>query len=276
VFPVKTFVVYEAPVANCMPPVEALNHKISPSLVVFAAVMVTNPDSQAVAFVVSSISVIEKPLIIFIAFPKQKVCLLSAVIDGELCEYKNLLKINKTKTTILFLNFRDFLFLIINLCVFCYFCNKAQFNTSIVNKIMDKNIITTVWTGKSHFETDNPSGFKLTMFDKSQDNGDTIGFAPKALMLSSLAGCSGLDVVSLLEKMRAEVTDFKVEVTAELTDEHPRFYNKVKVDYHFTDSNLQSEKIQKAVNLSVTKYCGVMEMFRQFAEVEIEIHLHTI
>ena len=139
---------------------------------------------------------------------------------------------------------------------------------------MVKNIIKTVWTEKSQFKSDNPSGYEFTMFDKSQDNGDVVGFAPKALMLSSLAGCSGLDVVSLLEKMRAEVANFKIEVTAELTDEHPKFYNKVKVDYHFTDSELQPEKIQKAVNLSVTKYCGVMEMFRQFAKVEIEIFLH--
>ena len=141
---------------------------------------------------------------------------------------------------------------------------------------MVKNIIKTVWTEKSQFKSDNPSGYEFTMFDKSQDNGDVVGFAPKALMLSSLAGCSGLDVVSLLEKMRAEVANFKIEVTAELTDEHPKFYNKVKVDYHFTDSELHPEKIQKAVNLSVTKYCGVMEMFRQFAEVEIEIFLHEI
>jgi putative redox protein len=141
---------------------------------------------------------------------------------------------------------------------------------------MVKNIIKTVWTEKSQFESDNPSGYEFTMFDKSQDNGDVVGFAPKALMLSSLAGCSGLDVVSLLEKMRAEVANFKIEVTAELTDEHPKFYNKVKVDYHFTDSELHPEKIQKAVNLSVTKYCGVMEMFRQFADVEIEIFLHEI
>jgi putative redox protein len=141
---------------------------------------------------------------------------------------------------------------------------------------MVKNIIKTVWTEKSQFKSANPSGYEFTMFDKSQDNGDVVGFAPKALMLSSLAGCSGLDVVSLLEKMRAEVANFKIEVTAELTDEHPKFYNKVKVDYHFTDSELQPEKIQKAVNLSVTKYCGVMEMFRQFSEVEIEIFLHEI
>ena len=141
---------------------------------------------------------------------------------------------------------------------------------------MVKNTVSTVWTQKSQFETDNPSGYKLTMFDKSQDNGALIGFAPKALMLSSLAGCSGLDVVSLLAKMRAEVADFRIEVTGELTDGHQKYYKKVRVEYHFTDSNLQPEKIQKAVNLSVTTYCGVMEMFRKFAEVETEIVLHNI
>ena len=139
---------------------------------------------------------------------------------------------------------------------------------------MVKNLVTTKWTQKSQFETDNPSGYKFTMFDKSQDNGDVVGFAPKALMLSSLAGCSGLDVVSLLEKMRAEVAEFYIEVSGELTDEHPKYYHKVKVDYHFSDTNLQEDKIKKAVNLSVTKYCGVMEMFRRFATVETEIHLH--
>lgn len=159
---------------------------------------------------------------------------------------------------------------------FLIFVITAQFKISIFKKIkkMVKNVITTKWMQQSQFETDNPSGYKFTMFDKSQDNGDVVGFAPKALMLSSLAGCSGLDVVSLLEKMRANVTEFYIEVTGELTDEDPKFYNKVKVDYHFKDQNLKPEKIQKAVNLSVTKYCGVMEMFRQFAIVETEIHLH--
>lgn len=141
---------------------------------------------------------------------------------------------------------------------------------------MDKNVVNTKWIQNSQFESDNPSGNKLIMFDKSQDNGNVKGFSPKALMLSSLAGCSGLDVVSLLKKMRAEVAEFYIDVTGELTDEHPRFYKKVKVDYHFKDAELQPEKIQKAVNLSVTRYCGVMEMFRQFSEIKTEIHLHKI
>ena len=100
------------------------------------------------------------------------------------------------------------------------------------------------------------------------------GLRPKALMLSSLAGCSGLDVVSLLKKMRAEVNDFKMVVHGELTEEHPRYYHKVVVEYHFYGSDLQEDKINKAVKLSVDQYCGVMEMFRQFAKVTTEVYLH--
>jgi putative redox protein len=100
------------------------------------------------------------------------------------------------------------------------------------------------------------------------------GLRPKALMLSSLAGCSGLDVVSLLKKMRAEVNDFKMVVHGELTEEHPRYYHKVVIEYHFYGSDLQEDKINKAVKLSVDQYCGVMEMFRQFAKVSTEVYLH--
>jgi putative redox protein len=141
---------------------------------------------------------------------------------------------------------------------------------------MVKNIVSTVWKENMQFESDNPSGHNLFMDAGEENGGKGEGYRPKALMLASLAGCSGLDVVGILKKMHAEVADFKIEVTAELTDEHPKFYNKVKVDYHFTDAELKPKKIQKAVNLSVTKYCGVMEMFRQFADVEIEIHLHDL
>lgn len=141
---------------------------------------------------------------------------------------------------------------------------------------MATNLVKTTWKENMQFESDNPSGISLTMDAGEESGGEGKGYRPKALMLSSLAGCSGLDVVSLLKKMHAEVAEFRIDITAELTDDHPKFYNKVKVDYHFSDTELQPKKIQKAVNLSVTKYCGVMEMFRQFAKVEIEIFLHEL
>ena len=104
--------------------------------------------------------------------------------------------------------------------------------------------------------------------------GEGKGYRPKALMLSGLAGCSGLDVAALIKKMKLEVDDFHIETIANLTDEHPKFYDAVTVEYHFHGSNLQEKKLQRAVNLSVEKYCGVMEMFRQFAKMEIKTIFH--
>mgnify|MGYP000253516757 FL=1 len=131
--------------------------------------------------------------------------------------------------------------------------------------------ITTQWKGNMVFESDNPRWDSI-MMDASEDFGGTnSGMAPKAMMLSSLAGCSGLDVVSVLNKMRVKIDDFKMVVEGELTDEHPKYYHKVSVDYHFYGKDLNENKIKSAVDLSVEKYCGVMEMFRQFAEIKINI-----
>lgn len=136
------------------------------------------------------------------------------------------------------------------------------------------NHITTKWLGKMAFESNNPSGLELKIDASPDDGGEGEGLRPKALMLSGLAGCSGLDIAGLIKKMKLEVDDFHIETIAHLTDEHPRYYDKVVVEYHFHGSNLNEEKLQRAVNLSVEKYCGVMEMFRQFAEMEILTEFH--
>ena len=139
---------------------------------------------------------------------------------------------------------------------------------------MASNTVTTVWKQNMLFESDNPSGHKVLIDTSPEHGGENKGLGPKALMLSSLAGCSGLDVVSLLKKMRAEVDDFKMVVHGELTEEHPKYYHKVAVEYHFYGSDLQEDKINKAVKLSIDQYCGVMEMFRQFAKVTTDVYLH--
>ncbi|MBO0591082.1 OsmC family protein [Cellulophaga sp. E16_2] len=137
------------------------------------------------------------------------------------------------------------------------------------------NHISTKWLGNMTFESNNPSGNSLKIDIAKEDGGDGNGYRPKALMLSSLAGCSGLDVAALIKKMKLEVEEFHIETIANLTDEHPKFYDKVAVEYHFHGANLKEDKLQRAVDLSVEKYCGVMEMFRQFAEVEINTFFHN-
>jgi putative redox protein len=137
------------------------------------------------------------------------------------------------------------------------------------------NHITTTWLGNMKFESTNPSGHNL-FIDAGVDNGGHgEGYRPKALMLSALSGCSGLDVALLIKKMKLKVDDFKIEIEANLTEEHPKFYDKVTMQFHFFGSELNEQKLQRAVDLSVEKYCGVMEMFRQFSELKIETHFHN-
>lgn len=131
--------------------------------------------------------------------------------------------------------------------------------------------VTTTWKQNLQFESDNPSGHSVLIDTSIENGGQNSGLAPKAMMLSSLAGCSGLDVISVLNKMKVTVNDLKIIVTGELTEEHPKYYHSVQVVYQFFGKELPQDKLKKAVDLSVEKYCGVMEMFRKFAEVTIEI-----
>ena len=138
------------------------------------------------------------------------------------------------------------------------------------NKNMDTNTVITNWKkGTTEFECINPNG--VSTFLGTSAKGEKKIASPKAIMLGSLAVCSGLDVVAILKKMRVELDDFKINTTASMTDEHPRFYNDVTVEYHIFDQDLDKEKIEKAVDLSVTRYCGVMEMFRGFSKIKTEI-----
>jgi len=138
-----------------------------------------------------------------------------------------------------------------------------------------QNKVTTHWKGNMQFESDNPNGKTVLMDTSPESGGHNSGLSPKAMMLSSLAGCSGLDVVSILDKMKVKISDFRIDCYGELTDEHPKYYDTVSVEYHFYGEDLNENKIKKAVDLSVDKYCGVMEMFRRFAKVTTEIHYHS-
>lgn len=134
--------------------------------------------------------------------------------------------------------------------------------------------ITTQWKGGMLFDSDNPSSHHVLM-DTIVEGQERKGLSPKALMLSSLAGCSGVDIVPMLEKMKVEIDDFKMEIEGQLTDATPKTYHTVIVDYHFYGKDLNEKKINRAVSLSTEKYCGVMEMFRTFAEIKANVHIHN-
>ena len=133
--------------------------------------------------------------------------------------------------------------------------------------------VSTKWIEGMHF-TSSPSGGKVEIDAVAEHGGKEKGVRPKALMLSSLAGCTGIDVMSILEKMRVFPESFEIVVQAELTEEHPKFYKSTHIIYKFK-GDIDIEKLNKAVDLSYNKYCGVIHMFKQFSEVSKEIILNS-
>lgn len=108
----------------------------------------------------------------------------------------------------------------------------------------------------------------------SEFGGKDRGPRPKALLLSGLAGCTGMDVASILGKMKMPYDTFAVEVDADQTSEHPKVYETIRLRYVFTGDSLDEQKIEKAVTLSQEKYCGVTAMLEKTANIDYEIVLN--
>lgn len=135
---------------------------------------------------------------------------------------------------------------------------------------MVKEQVKISWKDKMAFSAE-VNGHEIMLDAAEKVGGENRGPRPKPLMLVALAGCTGMDVVSILKKMRVEVEDFNVSVEGDLTEEHPKQFSKMHVIYEFKGKDLPMDKLQKAVNLSEERYCGVSATYRQAMEITSEI-----
>ena len=103
--------------------------------------------------------------------------------------------------------------------------------------------------------------------------GENRGPRPKPLMMVALAGCTGMDVISILKKMRVEIEGFAVRVIGDLTEEHPKHFEKMHVIYEFKGKDLPMDKLEKAISLSEERYCGVSVSYRQAMGITSEIRI---
>ncbi|MFL5738607.1 MAG: OsmC family protein [Flavisolibacter sp.] len=103
----------------------------------------------------------------------------------------------------------------------------------------------------------------------------TNGFGPKALLLSGLAGCSGIDVVELLEKMRVPFAGLEIEVAAEQNEDHPKVFKDIHINYIVKTEEENREKIKKAIDLSLNKYCGVSAMLKKNSPIHYIITIQS-
>ena len=134
-----------------------------------------------------------------------------------------------------------------------------------------KQTVNCSWTGDMAFEAE-VSGHKITMDADASVGGRDLGPRPKPMLLSALAGCTGMDVISILKKMRINPGYFDLDVDATLSEEHPKTYSSIHLVYKFRESdNLPREKVETAVGLSQEKYCGVSAMLRAAGDLTYEI-----
>jgi len=112
------------------------------------------------------------------------------------------------------------------------------------------------------------------MLDLGEDaGGQNQGPRPKPLLLVSLGGCTGMDVISILKKMRIEPDYFNIRLEGEVTEEHPKHFTKIHIIFEFRGKDLPIDKLQKAIDLSKERYCGISYTLQQAVELTSEIKI---
>ncbi|SMO79330.1 OsmC family protein [Melghirimyces algeriensis] len=127
------------------------------------------------------------------------------------------------------------------------------------------------WKGKMQFQASTPSGHEINLDACEEAGGEDQGPRPTELLLSAAGACSGIDIVSILEKMRLKVEGFDMEVSGERAEEHPRRFTQVHIHYRL-DGDLPEDKVRRAVELSRDKYCSVSQSLNANITTSFEIN----
>lgn len=130
------------------------------------------------------------------------------------------------------------------------------------------DIVNVKWNGKRRFVAWDEAGHGVVMDAKAEYHGDGSGVRPVELVLYGIAGCTGMDVISILEKKRQQVTDFDMVVRGtQRTDDYPKIYTKIEIEYVVTGIDVKPEAVARAIELSEEKYCSVRHMLCPQTEV---------
>lgn len=126
---------------------------------------------------------------------------------------------------------------------------------------------------KVYLEAVNEQGIIVKMDGSPEIGGQDLGARPMQLVLMALGGCTSMDMLSILAKMREQVKTYKVTVDAERATEHPMVFTKIHIHY-ILEGNLKKENVEKAINLSMDKYCSVTHMLNKTADITHSFEIH--
>ena len=121
--------------------------------------------------------------------------------------------------------------------------------------------------GKSH------SGHSITMDGPPEIGGDNLGVRPMEMLLLGVAGCTMIDVVTTLKKMRQELTHCETKVNAERADDHPKVFTDIHIQFFVKGNDLDSKKVEKAITLSAEKYCSASIMLGKTASISHDFEI---
>jgi putative redox protein len=133
---------------------------------------------------------------------------------------------------------------------------------------MDARVI---WKEGMSFDGTADSGFEVSLGALPVVGGKDDGFRPMELIAIGLAGCTAMDVISILRKKKQEVTAFEVLVRAERGQEHPKVFTRLEIEYIVRGKDLSREAVERAVQLSADTYCPAQAMFKKIAPMELKI-----
>lgn len=130
------------------------------------------------------------------------------------------------------------------------------------------------WQEGMHFTGSAGSAFEVPLGADPEAGGAEDGFRPLQLMAISLAGCTAMDVISILKKKQQAVSGFEVQVRAEQAGEHPRVFTHALITYLVTGSNLDEAAVRRAIELSTTKYCPAQAMLGKVMPLELRYEIY--
>jgi len=119
-----------------------------------------------------------------------------------------------------------------------------------------KSSVNVEWQKNMHFIS-NVNGIIINLDADESSGGENLGPRPKPLLLTALGGCTGMDIVSILKKMHVDLEYFNVKVEGVSEEEHPKKFTSMHLIYEVKAGNITKEKLEKAISLSMNKYCSV-------------------
>ncbi len=131
-----------------------------------------------------------------------------------------------------------------------------------------------IWQGGLSFSGTAGTGFTLPLGAAPETGGKNDGFRPMELFLTGLAGCTAMDVISILNKKRQDVTHFEVNVDAERASEHPRVFTQINIHFILTGRQIDPAAVERAIELSTTRYCPAQAMLGQVVPIHIDSTIH--